>query len=84
MQNVFETMEDSLAMKVQNQLQTLKGRETLHTQRDITFGPLGQKYVEAVLREAQDKESALDYVYGVHLYKNGLMFGNKRFDMDIT
>jgi len=50
--------------------------------RGIT-SPLSQKYVEAVLRKTQDKQkSDVDYVYGVYLYKNGLMFGNKRFDMD--
>ncbi|KYN10400.1 hypothetical protein ALC57_17471 [Trachymyrmex cornetzi] len=31
---------------------------------------------------AQDKESAIDHVYGVYLHKDGWMFGNKRFDVD--
>ena len=34
--NVFETMEDSLAIKVQNRLQTSEGREVLR----IDLGPL--------------------------------------------
>ncbi|KYN18620.1 hypothetical protein ALC57_09058 [Trachymyrmex cornetzi] len=67
----FETTEDSLATKIQNQLQTLEGREALRASLD----PLGQKYVEAVLRGAQDKESGIDHVYGVYLHKDGLMFG---------
>ncbi|KYN14541.1 hypothetical protein ALC57_13238 [Trachymyrmex cornetzi] len=64
LENVFETTEDSLATKVQNQLQTSEGREALRA----NLGPLGQKYVEAVLRGAQDKESGIDHVYGVYLY----------------
>ena len=46
------------------------------------MSPLSQKYAEAVLRGAQDKESGIDYVYGVYLHKDGLMFGNKHFDED--
>jgi len=77
--NVFETTEDSLATKIQNRLQTSEGREAL--QADL--GPLGQKYIEAVLRGTRDKQkSDVDYVYGVYLHKDGLMFGNKRFDVD--
>jgi len=49
--DVFETTEDSLATKVQNRLQTSEDREAL--QADLS--PLGQKYVEAVLRGQQDK-----------------------------
>ena len=44
------------------------------------MGPLDQKYIEIVLREAQDKESGIDRLYGVYLHKDELMFGNKRFD----
>ena len=74
LENVFKTTEDSLATKVQNQLQTSKSRETLRA----GLSPLGQKYVEAVLRGAQNKESGIDHVYSVYLHKDGLMFGNKR------
>jgi len=77
--NVFETTEDSLATKVQNRLQTSEDREAL--QADLS--PLGQEYVEAVLRGTRDKQkSDVDYVYGVYLHKDELMFGNKRFDVD--
>jgi len=48
---VFETTVDSLATKVQNQLQTSEGREALRA----GLGPLCQKYVETILRGAQDK-----------------------------
>ncbi|EGI58683.1 hypothetical protein G5I_13201 [Acromyrmex echinatior] len=64
--------------KVQNQLQTSEGREALRAD----LGLLGQKYVEAVLRGVQDKESGIDHVYGIYLHKDGLMFGNKRLDVD--
>ncbi|EGI66694.1 hypothetical protein G5I_04759 [Acromyrmex echinatior] len=47
-------MEDSLTTKIQNQLQTSKSREALRA----GLSPLSQKYVEAVLRRGQDKESA--------------------------
>ena len=47
------------------------------------LGPLGQKYVESVLRGTRDKQkNDVDYVYSIYLHKDGLMFGNKRFDVD--
>ena len=47
------------------------------------LGPLGLKYIEAVLRGARNKQkSGIDYVYGVYLHKDGLMFGNKLFDVN--
>jgi len=52
--NVFETTEDSLATKVQNWLQTSEDREALQA----NLGPLGQKYVEAVLRGTRDKQKS--------------------------
>ena len=64
--------------KVQNRLQTLKDREALRSGLDL----LGQKYVEAVLREARDKENSINDVYRIYLHKDGLIFGNKRFDID--
>jgi len=39
------------------------------------LGPLGQKYVETVLRGAPEKESGIDDIYGVYLHKDRLMFG---------
>jgi len=46
------------------------------------LGPLGKKYVEAVLKGARDEESGIEDVYGVYLHKNGLMLDNKRFVVD--
>jgi len=47
------------------------------------LGPLGQKYVETILRGTRDKKkSDVDYMYDVYLHKDGLMFCNKRFDVD--
>ena len=74
--DVFETTDDSLVTSVRNQLQTREGRETLRNQ----LGPLSQKYIEAVLSD--DRPSGIDKVYGVYLNKDGMMFGNKRFDVD--
>ena len=45
------------------------------------MGPLGQKYVEAILRGTRDKQKS-NVDYGVYLHKDGLMFGNKCFDVD--
>ena len=62
-------------------MQTLKGGEALRA----GLGPLGQKYIETILRGTRDKQkSDVNYVYGVYLHKDGLMFGNKRFDVDDT
>ncbi|KYQ47199.1 hypothetical protein ALC60_13782 [Trachymyrmex zeteki] len=67
------------ATKVQNRLQTSEGREVLRAH----LGPLSQKYVEPILSGAQGKKvSGADHVYGVYLYNDGLMWGNKRFDVD--
>jgi len=63
----FRTTYNSLAMKIQNRLQTLEGREALQA----GLSPLDQKYVEAVLRRMRDKQkSDIDYVYGVYLHKD--------------
>jgi len=79
LENVFETTDYSLTMKIQNRLQTSVSREAL--QADL--GPLVQKYIEAVLRGARDKQkSSIDYVYRIYLCKDELMFGNKHFDVD--
>ncbi|XP_070158801.1 uncharacterized protein [Polyergus mexicanus] len=75
-QDVFETTDDSLITSVRNQLQTPEGQETLRDQ----LGPLGQRYIWPIL--SGDQESGIDNVYGVYLDKNGMMFGNKRFDVD--
>ncbi|XP_077275574.1 uncharacterized protein LOC143904632 [Temnothorax americanus] len=75
-EDVFETTDDSLVTSVRQQLQTSEGRETL---RDH-LGPLSQKYIGAVL--SGDQESGIDIVYGVYFSNDGMMLGNKRFDVD--
>ena len=76
MDNVFETTENSLATKVQNRLQTSRGITS-------RLGPLDQKYIETILRGMRDKKkSDVDYMYDVYLHKDGLMFCNKRFDVN--
>jgi len=81
LENVFEMTDDSLATKLQNRLQTSEGREALQAGLD----PLGQNYIETVLKGARDKQkSGINYVCGVYLHKDGLIFDNKRFDVDDT
>ncbi|XP_071574666.1 uncharacterized protein [Temnothorax nylanderi] len=75
-EDLFKTTDDSLVTSVRQQLQTSEGRETL---RDH-LGPLSQKYVGAVL--SGDQESGIDTVYDVYFSNNGMMLGNKRFDVD--
>ncbi|XP_077258537.1 uncharacterized protein LOC143895357 [Temnothorax americanus] len=75
-EDVFETTDDSLVTSVRQQLQTSEGRETL---RDH-LGPLSQKYIGAVL--SGDQESGINIVYGVYFSNDGMLLGNKRFDVD--
>ncbi|KAL6255516.1 hypothetical protein P5V15_013853 [Pogonomyrmex californicus] len=72
-EDVFETTNESLVMSVRRQLQTSEGLETLQNH----FGPLGQKYMGAVLTGNKD----IDNVYGVYFTNDGLMLGDKRFDV---
>ncbi|KYN21165.1 hypothetical protein ALC57_06466 [Trachymyrmex cornetzi] len=46
------------------------------------YEPTWVRWVKSMSRGAQDKESDIDHVYGVYLHKDGLMFCNKRFDVD--
>ncbi|KYN17531.1 hypothetical protein ALC57_10180, partial [Trachymyrmex cornetzi] len=46
------------------------------------YEPTWVRWVKSMSRGAQDKESGIDHMYGVYLHKDGLMFGNKRFDVD--
>jgi len=78
-EDVFEITDDSLAISVQNQLQTPEGQKTLRETLREHLGPLSQKYVGAIL--TGDRESDMDRMY-VYLDKDGMMFGSKRFDVD--
>lgn len=79
LEDVFETTDDSFGTSVQHQMQTLEGRKTLSEH----FGPLGQKYIGDFF-SGGGKEKIIDTVYGVRLDKDGMMLGNKKFDMDIN
>jgi len=79
-EDVFETTGDSLAESVQNQLQTPEDRKTLRETWREHLGPLSQKYVGAILTGG--RESDMDYMYGVYLDKDGMIFGSKQFDVD--
>ena len=46
----------------------------------VGLGPLSQKYILRRTREKQ--KSSIDYVYGVYLHKDDLMFGNKHFEVN--
>jgi len=77
---VFETGFESpptLETSVRRTLHTPQGRETLHSQ----LGPLGRKYVGSLL--SGEATSEMDNVYGVYLGDEGMMLGDKRFDVDV-
>ncbi|EFN86951.1 hypothetical protein EAI_14030 [Harpegnathos saltator] len=75
-ENFSETPDEPVASSVRRQLRTYKGQQTLHDH----FGPLGQKYMGAVL--SSGKNNTIDYVYGVRLSNDGTMLGDKRIDVD--
>jgi len=50
-EDVFETTDDSLAVSIQNQLQTLEDQKMLRETLREHLGPLSQKYVGAILIE---------------------------------
>ena len=75
--DVFETgPNEPLATSVRQQLQTSEGQETFRSH----FGPLGQKYMSAIL--SGDKNTTIDYVYGVYFDDSRPMLGDKAFDID--
>jgi len=75
-EETFETTPDSLTTSVQRELQTSEGQSMLQKQ----LGQLGQKYMTAIL--SQDKNTQMDYVYGVKFSDDGIMLGEKHFDVD--
>lgn len=75
--DVFETSNnDSIVTSLRHQLQTPEGENVLRDQ----LGPLGQAYIGAILRE--DRNSSIDYVYGVYFHHGRTMLGDKHFDVD--
>ncbi|XP_072761210.1 uncharacterized protein [Anoplolepis gracilipes] len=73
---IFETTPDSLVTTVQRELQTSAGVNIFREH----LGPLGQKYILTVMN--QDKDKAMDYVYGIKFSNDGIMLGDKHFDVD--
>jgi len=78
-EDVFEITNDSLAVSIQNHLQTLEDQKTLRKTLRKHLGPLSQKYIGAIL--TSNRESDMDHMYGVYL-EAGMMFNSKRFDVD--
>ena len=78
LETVFESADDSFATTIRNRLQTSEGLETLSQH----LGPLGQKYIGDFLSGRGEKEKIMDTVYGVRLDKDGMMLGNKTFDVN--
>ncbi|KMQ83363.1 hypothetical protein RF55_20240, partial [Lasius niger] len=76
LEDVFETSGDTLETSVKNMIPTPEGQEALREH----FGPLGQKYMGALL--GGDRNKKIDHVYGVYFDKNEMRLGNKRFDID--
>jgi len=75
-EDVFETTNAPLVTSIQQQLQTANGLKILQTH----YGPLGQKYLGAVL--SGKKSVNIDSVYGVYFNDDGTMIGNKRIELD--
>jgi hypothetical protein len=75
-EDVFEITNEPLVTSVRHQLQTSEGQEKLQTH----YGPLGQKYLGAVL--SGKKAVNIDNVYGVYFNNGGTMLGDKRVDLD--
>ena len=76
--DVFETTNNSFEATVRNHLQTPEGRKALSQH----LGPLSQEYIGDFLDNSGKKEKIIDIVYGIYLDKNGMMLGNKKFDVD--
>lgn len=75
-EEIYETSPESLVTSVRRSLQTSDGQNSLKSR----LGPLAQKYVVAIM--SQDKNSQMDYVYGVKFTDKGMMLGDKYFDVD--
>lgn len=74
-EEVFDITDEPLVTSVRHKLQTSEGRKNLETH----YGPLGQKYLGAVL--SGKKAVNIDNVYGVYFSNIGTMIGNKRVNL---
>ncbi|XP_072757503.1 uncharacterized protein [Anoplolepis gracilipes] len=70
------TTPETVVTSVQRQLQTSEGQNMLREH----LGPLGQRYIGAIL--SQDVNNEMDYVYGVKFSDEGMMLGDKHFEVD--
>ncbi|KYN18431.1 hypothetical protein ALC57_09261 [Trachymyrmex cornetzi] len=72
---IFEVTDEPLVTFIRHLLQTSEGQEKLQT----NYGPLGQKYMKAVL--SGKKAVNIDIVYGVYFSDEGTMLGDKRITL---
>ncbi|KYM93995.1 hypothetical protein ALC62_15391 [Cyphomyrmex costatus] len=75
-EEVFEIANESLVTSIRHLLQTSEGQEELHA----NYGPLGQKYLKAVL--SGKKAVNIDIVYRVYFSDEGTMLGDKRITLN--
>ncbi|KYM94036.1 hypothetical protein ALC62_15352 [Cyphomyrmex costatus] len=75
-EEVFEIANEPLVTSIRHLLQTSEGQEKLHA----NYGPLGQKYLKAVL--SGKKAVNIDVVYGVYFSDEGTMLGDKRITLN--
>ncbi|KYN06761.1 hypothetical protein ALC62_02279 [Cyphomyrmex costatus] len=74
-EEVFEIANKPLVTSIRHLLQTSEGQEKLHA----NYGPLGQRYLKAVL--SGKKAVNIDVVYGVYFSDEGMMLGDKRITL---
>ncbi|KYM95892.1 hypothetical protein ALC62_13455 [Cyphomyrmex costatus] len=75
-EEVFEIANEPLVTSIRHLLQTSEGQEKLHA----NYGPLGQRYLKAVL--SGKKAVNIDVVYGVYFSDEGTMLGDKRITLN--
>ncbi|KYN28614.1 hypothetical protein ALC57_01965 [Trachymyrmex cornetzi] len=74
-EEIFEVTDEPLVTSIRHLLQTSEGQEKLQT----NYGPLGQKYMKAVL--SGKKAVNIDVVYGVYFNDERTMLGDKRITL---
>ncbi|KYQ47387.1 hypothetical protein ALC60_13589 [Trachymyrmex zeteki] len=74
-EEVFEVVDEPLVTSIRHLLQTSEGQEKLQT----SYGPLGQKYLKAVL---SGKKAVNIDMYGVYFSNEGTMLDDKRIALD--
>ncbi|KYM93989.1 hypothetical protein ALC62_15398 [Cyphomyrmex costatus] len=74
-EEVFEIANEPLVTSIRHLLQTSEGQEKLYA----NYGPLGQRYLKAVL--SGKKAVNIDVVYGVYFSDEETMLGDKRITL---